>query len=419
MENLSTSILKRIHPESLVSSEKLSKKLKNNADIHIKFWYQNLPNDEDIDDSYYKEPFDKILKSTFEELKNLNINYIVERYKPSLSEFYELSLMYRVNVKKYNAIFENFIETLCNLFKIQRQPMMVFPNKYSTKEWGNVYWEFLHLSSILLSYAYENGMINNLLKFPTLVYNIDSILLCPKCAYHYSIVKNSDDVKQVIKSMSFGSIMISLQIFHNIITANVDKTPDYANIKNRERFLISDFALKYKCIDIQSEFNKKSTNYLKSCIDWQPTTHVLLSIILSTYCSQPFYDRTSNLLKYKLYAKNKHFSEMDFTIRNADVRPIDNSDLIYISMTEKQIQYCLMRALLLQFQDTNMSHESIEQNNRLNSALIAIYKRYNDDIRQLVSENMREPEQLEQKESILLKLDKLKTVPLDSLLYTF
>lgn len=417
MEDLSASILKRKPPvqSDLGGIDEISiKKIKpNNASM--KQWYENLPKDEDIDDSVFKDAFDKILQSVSNEMVELDIKYIINRYKPVLSEFYELSSMFRAGAKKYNVLFEKFINTLCNIYQIEREPMIVYPNKYSPKDWGNIYWEFLHLSSILLSFAFENGLIKTLLDFPTLVYNIDVILPCAKCAYHYSTIKNSDDVKQIIKSMSFGSIMISLQIFHNVITANVDKTPDYINVPNRDRFLISDFALKYKCIDVQSENTRKSTDYIRSCIDWQPTTHVLLSIILSTYCSQPSYDRVSNLLKYKLYAKNKHFSNIDLNVRNADVRPIDTSDIIYVSMTEKQIQYCLMRALILQFQDTNLKQEAIEQNKRLNFAIISMYKKYNDEIKNIVSNNLSNPDQAELRDSLLMKLEKVKNLPIEPL----
>nr|DBA13145.1 TPA: Ac92-like protein [Oryctes rhinoceros nudivirus] len=375
-----------------------------------KHWYQNVPKDEDIDDTLFGDAFDKILQAVSDELRVLNISYIINRYRDVLSEFYELSAIYRARAKKYNKLFERFINTICTLYNIVRVPMMVQANKYSPKDWGHVYWEFMHLSSILLSHAFENSMISTLLSFPTLIYNIDAILPCPKCAYHYSLIKQSEDVKQVIKSMTFGSVMISLQIFHNLITANVDKTPDYANIPNRDRFLISDFAATYKCIDVQSENAKKSTNYSKSSIDWQPSTHVYLCILLSTYCDQPSYDRASNLLKYKLYATNRHFDGLNLRVRNADIRPIDTSDIMYASMSAKQIQYCLMRALLLQFQDTAANMESIETNKRLNKAIVSMYREYNEEVKALVSNNMVDSER---RTTLLQKLGRIQSIPFE------
>lgn len=372
-------------------------------------WYQNLPKDEDIDASRFKDPMDKILVSIADELKSLNIQYIIKAYQPVMSEFYELSAPYRTAAKKYNQALENFIKTIGGLYGVEAEPMVVYPDKYSPTDWGNVYWQFLHLSSILLSYAFENGRINNLLDFPLIVYNIDLILPCAKCAHHYSLIKNNPEVTQTIKALSFGSVLVSLQIFHNIITANIDKSPDYANSPNRDPFLIPDFALKYKCIDSRSETLKKSNEYIKSCIDWQPTTHTLLCVILSTYCSQS-YERTSKILKYKLYAKNESFSGINLSVRNGDIRALDTSDLVFMSMTEKQIQYCLGRALLMQFQDTNIPQENVEKNKRLNYALVTMYKLQNDAIRDIVSNMLAGPELEEFKNNILMKLDRVKTI---------
>lgn len=409
---MSTTTTKRLYPGLADTNNQPVKQPK--LEKNPKQWYETLPKDADIDDTLFKEPMDKILHATAEEFKTLDINYIINRYKPILSEFYELSSLYRQGAPKYNAIFENFVQKICDIYKIEREGMIVYAYKYTPKEWGNVYWEFLHLSSILLSFAFENGFIDTLLDFPTLVYNIDFILPCPKCRYHYSFIKDGDEVKRAIKRMSFGSIMQGVQEFHNIITYNVDRTPDYANRENRKPFFISDFALKYKCIDIQNETIRKSHEYIKSCIDWQPTTHTLLSIIISSYCSQPLYDRASNLLKYNLYSKNKNFTNININVRNNEIRPIDESDMYYVTMSSKQIQYCLMKALLLDFDDTNLSPTEMDQNVRLTYAIISIYKQYNNEIYDLISNVMTKPEQQAQKEAILMKFEKIKTLSINS-----
>lgn len=384
----------------------LAKKMK--FDQRRRTWYENLPQDSDLDDSLFSKPLDTIVQSILNELEILDIDIIVQQYTLVLSEFYELSESYRLRKPRYNEIFEKFVKTICEIYDIRREPMVIYPNKYTTREWGNVYWDFLHLSSILLSYAFETGKIDTLLNFSTLVYNVDCILPCPKCEAHYAAIKNKPELKQIIKVMNFGSVMISLQIFHNVITDNIDKTPDYANMPNRDRFLVADFALKYKCIDVQDEIIKRSSTYSKSHIDWQPVAHVLLSIILSAYCSQPSYDRASNLLKIKLYSTIR--PNVVKVSSKFEIRCIDKSDMIYASLTTKQVKYCLMRALLLQFQDTELDREEIEKNKRLNYAILKIYTDFKDEIKQLATACFNRPEELAEKNNVLSKLDQIPDV---------
>lgn len=416
MDPISTSIVKRVYDSNLDLNAEPSKK-KTKADVTTTHWYENLPKDDAIDDSQFKDAFDNILMSISEELRILSIETIVERFKTILPEFYDLSSNYRINAPKYNAVFEEFLLQICKIYNINFEALkgsvVVYPGKYSVEDWGPVYWDFLHLSSILISHAFETNMVGSLLNFPLLVYQIDNILPCVKCAHHYSMIKETPDVKQIIQRLAFGSTIYAMQIFHNVVTKNIDTTPEYTNRPNRDPFLMPDFALKYKCIDIQNEMTKKATNYTQSCIDWQPTTHVLLSTILSTYCSQP-YDRTSNLLKYRLYSKNKHFANINLQVRNNDVRPIDSADLAYISMSEKQIQYCLMRALILQFQDTNVDQAQLEKNKRFNFAVVTLYKKFNNEIKDIVSKNLTEPNQMELRKSLLFKIDKVKDLDIES-----
>lgn len=370
-----------------------------------KEWYENLPKNEDIDNSLL-EPLDHIFEIIANNLKDLNINYIIERYKPILTEFYELSAPFRNSAPLYNKKFEIFVKTICDIFKIKKDIIMVEANRYSPNDWGPIYWEFLHLSSILLSYAYENGMVNDLLDFPKLVYNIDTIVPCGKCAYHYSLIKEKYEVQNTIKRIAFGSVMLGVQHFHNIITSNVDKTPEYANRPNREPFFTSDFALKYKCIDLRSETIKKSNVRLKSHIDWQPGVHALLTIMLSYYCSQPF-DRTSAKVK-NAYREIPYFKDVQNLVDpQYEIRPFDTSDMIFLSMSTKQIKYCIMRAILLQFQDTNIPQLQIETNNRLNYAIFSIYQGFPDIVSKLIMNNMTKPEQLESRNRLLAKIKSL------------
>lgn len=349
--------------------------------LHVK-----VPNDLDINDDSLK-PFDDLLVKINKEFINLNISVIIERFEPILSEFYELSASYRHNVPKYNKILTDFIDELCYIYNIRKTVMLVHHNKYTTSAWGNVYWMFMHLSSILVSYAYETGRINDFINFPTIIYNIDLILPCSKCQAHFATIKSEFAIKNAIKSIAFGSAINGLVVFHNLVTSNVDKTVEYVNRPNRPTFFISDFALEYQCIELQNETVQKSPSYLRPVVDWQPTTHALLTTLLATYCPQP-YSRASNLIKRAVYSNDPAFKSTNLNIRNTDILAFDQQDLFFNRMTSKQIKYCLMKALLLQLQDTPITDQEIKNNRPFNNAIILMYRKHTDFIRQLVELNM-------------------------------
>nr|WIE70394.1 Ac92-like protein [Oryctes rhinoceros nudivirus] len=79
-------------------------------------------------------------------------------------------------------------------------------------------------------------------------------------------------------------------------------------------------------------------------------------------------------------------------------------------MSAKQIQYCLMRALLLQFQDTTANMESIEANKRLNKAIVSMYREYNEEVKTLVSNNMVDSER---RTTLLQKLGRIQSIPFE------
>lgn len=348
--------------------------------------FVNIPKDCDIDESTLA-PFDEILPNLASEFKNLNISTICQLFKPILDEFYELSYAYRYDKPKYNNCLEQFITELCSIYNIERTVIIVHAHKYTTHDWGRVYWLFLHYSSILLNYAYEMGKITHFLNFPLLVYNIDTILPCPKCIMHYRGIKNDFIVKNTIKQMSFGSNINGLIRFHNIITENVDKTPEYVNRPKRMMFSQAHFAAQYHCIERHNELLQKSLLYEPIYLDWQPTTHTLLTIILMTYCPQS-YSRTSNNLKKNLYSKCNTFATINLNIKYTSYLIFNAEEHAMNSLTAKQIKYCLMRAILLQFQDTTLKPEDVKNFTVFQEAISKFYSMYPEFIRKLASLNL-------------------------------
>lgn len=376
---------------------------KNDNDMLV-----NIPKDCDIDESKLA-PFDEILPNLALEFKNLNISTICQLFKPILDEFYELSYAYRYDKPTYNNCLEQFIAELCSIYNIERTVMIVYANKYTTNDWGRVYWLFLHYASILLNYAYEMGKITHFLNFPLIVYNIDTILPCPKCILHYKSIKNDFAVKNTIKQMAFGSNINGLIRFHNIITENVDKTPEYMHKPKRLMFSQAHFAAQYRCIERHNELLQKSLLYEPIHIDWQPTTHTLLTIILMTYCPQS-YSRTSNNLKKNLYSNHNAFETNNLNIKYTSYLIFSSEEHMLNSLTPKQIKYCLMRAILLQFQDTTLKSDDIKNLTVFHEAISKLYTMHPEFVRKLVKLNLLDDGDEKIKNYILNMINGLKVV---------
>lgn len=241
-----------------------------------------------------------LVRISIEELKIVNINSVVERFKPILDEFNALTENIRADHQSYNDIYTNFIDIISSLYNIRVDIMHASVQNYSTYEWGPVYWKFFHLSSILLEYAIYENKINNILDFPTLIYNIDYILPCPMCASHYKAIKLTIPVKASIKDISFGYIMSGLHTFHNIVTKNIDSTHEYKNRPKRSYFSIIDFVKMYNCIEISSSTIYKTTEYQRNKVDWQPKIHRILTTLLAL-SSKESYIKSSKTIKLILY----------------------------------------------------------------------------------------------------------------------
>lgn len=308
----------------------------------------DIPSDDKIDDRLVELFDNQLLPKISKEFANLTIEVICQRYKPILDEFYELSSSYRASKPKYNNYMEKFISEICSLYKIERTTMLVYPHRYTTTDWGRIYWLFLHYSSILVTYAFENGKIVDYLNFALLVYNIDAILPCGMCIAHYQAIKETQPVRNVIKQISFGSAILGLLAFHNIITDNVNKSQEYKNRPHRHMFSNGNFAQFYECIESDNEQMQKSATYKLSYIDWQPKTHNLLSVVYMSFCPQS-YARASNNIKRQIYHKNPHFANINLNIDKQGVVMYSVQDQFLHYMSGKQIKWCIARGLLLQF----------------------------------------------------------------------
>lgn len=338
---------------------------------------------------------EQLLGAATKEFESCNISQIVTAYKPILDEFCAVSEHLRSTQTQYNEIFEKLIGVLCEEYDIKRDIMYVRLGNYGTNIWGNLYWRFLHLTSILLEHSMHENRINDPLDFPLLVYNIDHILPCPTCAQHYRQIKESADVKATIKDMSFGMLMSGLQAFHNLVTQNVDKTLDYANMPNRAPFTMLDFARTYHCIERLPENILKSKIYVRPRLDWQPNTHRMLTIFYAIANKQT-YSPSSDMLKLNLY----HCTNLASTVVSTSAAATESQEKILSSINQ---------AILM-----NVDEQVATGNAQIyNQTIVEFYHAYPDYVRKLVEitfANVTDENKLRVKSKIEELLNKITTV---------
>lgn len=358
------------------------------------YMYEKMPVTSSLDASKLDKLFDPLLQNVMYEFEHTNINTIRAKFEGFLSEFYELSRRYRESVPDYNMYVDGLIEFICGAYDIKRQVIFVDVHKYTAPAWGRVYWGFLHYISILLADAFETGKTNHFHNLATIVYHIDLILPCSICQQHYQAIKNEYQVRDVVKSIAFGACMTGVQTFHNVVSANINKTiapmantsPSSSAPSKKSMFYVPNFALEYRCIDIPNDaMLKHSAVYIKSQIDWQPKTHALLSTILSVYCNGQPYVRASSLIKHRMYFK-KFAGNIKCTMKwpSASTVATHEDDYKFMSLSTAQLQYCLCRALLLKFEDSVFTLEQIEKNETLGNAILEFYRNHTDFMLELI-----------------------------------
>nr|WOJ45379.1 Ac92-like protein [Apis mellifera nudivirus] len=310
---------------------------------------------------------EQLLNAATKEFEFYNISQIVTAYKPILDEFCAVSEHLRSTQTRYNEIFEKLIGVLCEEYDIKRDIMYVRLGNYSTNIWGNLYWRFLHLTSILLEHSMYENRINDPLDFPLLVYNIDHILPCSTCTLHYRQIKETAEIKATIKDMSFGMLISGLQAFHNLVTQNVDKTPEYANMPNRVPFTMLDFARTYHCIERLPDEILKSKIYVRPRLDWQPNTHRMLTIFYAI-ANKHTYSPSSDLLKLNLY----HSPSIASTVTTTTTAAVE--------LSQEKILNSINQAILMNVDE----HVATGNAQIYNQTIVEFYHAYPDYVRKLV-----------------------------------
>lgn len=182
-------------------------------------------------------------------------------------------------------------DVIRSVYKVpERKMVRIDFSKLHLNVWGNIYWEFLHYSSILIQEAFYKRQITTLLNFPALVYNIDNILPCPVCLGHYRSIKFARKTDNVLQTLCFGFLVNGVFGFHNLINDNIEKTETFSDL---------DFVLKFKCYARTASDHVINYDIVRGHVLFYEPSHVRLSILLNILYSVDLF-KLSNMLKRTL-----------------------------------------------------------------------------------------------------------------------
>lgn len=236
-------------------------------------------NDDDDDDDV-----GWLIEAAGKQLDAHGIDGVVAAFTPVLSEF-ENYLEGVAVPEPYLKRLTSFVSFLKHSFELPTTVMLVQSGKYTTDMWGPLYWSFLHYASILLQYAMQVGLADDVGDFPTLLYNIDMMLPCGICVSHYNTIKSGNRIRYAVKLVAFGHVVQGVYQFHDAIAENVHGHRDVKIAPPFRPFSPIDFALHYHCYPITTagEEGHKSTVYSRPALDWQQPLHTSVCVLLAVH----------------------------------------------------------------------------------------------------------------------------------------
>ena len=163
--------------------------------------------------------------------------------------------------------------------------------------WGKVYWDFIHSTAILLQDAFFNKRIDHYYKFPAIVFNIDQILPCPMCHFHYQIIKHGTENNDILNKLCFGLLVYGTFKFHNLITKNIERSTkskrptlsDYSEL---------DFALEYGCFPRSLLDRPFTYEYIPYRVVFHCGTHVKLTLLISLVYDTEYFNTSNSLMEF-------------------------------------------------------------------------------------------------------------------------
>nr|AHW98298.1 AC92-like protein [Nilaparvata lugens endogenous nudivirus] len=258
----------------------------------------------------------ELLQYSAASMRVLDRNYTTSK----LAEYNEILSVFVAFIKNYNATFEVSTQTTAYIHQLKTlidKLRSVYPqihisqrfvnvNRFTVQEWGNLYWSFLHHTSILLQNAINSQLMLDVCNFPSLVYNIDHILPCNICKSHYQLIKYSDSIQEIIKILSLGYLVTGVYLFHHKITDNILSHQNRLSSSRQENQFVSvDFVRLYNVYPkpIRDQQHKFDT-YAKSKLDWMSAIRANLAVLLVYELSEPLLNISEMLHKTSFYTNN-------------------------------------------------------------------------------------------------------------------
>jgi len=237
----------------------------------------------------------KIIENIRDDSKIDGIQECIEKFSNCVDAFMEIvdksSELQNSKVSVfYMRDLQHCINTIRSAYDVpERKMVRIDFSKLNLNVWGNIYWDFLHYSSILIQEAFYKGKITTLLNFPALVYNIDNILPCPVCSSHYRSIKFGVKIDNILQTMCFGFLVNGVFNFHSLVNTNIEKTEVFNDL---------DFALKYKCYTRTVTDHAINYGIIPGHVLFYQESHIRLSILLNILYNVDMF-KLSNMIKRK------------------------------------------------------------------------------------------------------------------------
>lgn len=251
------------------------------------------------------DAIDRLVAIAAKETAEASVDDLLQEFQGTLDEFHALSQPLRSANTAYDAAYQRMIAKFLECYPtLNLNVVYLNLSKYSVDRWGPVYWRFFHLSAILLLELFSKHRVDDVMDYPTLLYNVDVILPCPTCAWHYLQIKRSDGILTAIKETSFARLMNGARYFHNLVTMHQNELPEFQNRPARPPFTVLDYAERYGCLEEVPDDLVKTTSYVRGWVDWQPPLHRQISLFYAMRRSIP-YALASRHLKRVVYENRR------------------------------------------------------------------------------------------------------------------
>lgn len=206
---------------------------------------------------------------------------LLPKFKDTAEEFLSIIEPLVDTTSDYYHVLANVIDVLCSVYEIRLDVVHIELQNYSNYVWGPIFWKFIHYAAILIESAYARDQINDILDFPTIVYNIDQILPCSICAQNYLQVKTTNKmIALAIKRMAFGKCTEGCSIFHNIITEHISQGHQNQEGEPITHYTLIDYVNEYNFLSYPKDPTNKTKSYIKMRVEYQPLLHRILVIML-------------------------------------------------------------------------------------------------------------------------------------------